>query len=300
MESNRWIAAFERHLRLAGVRSHRAYCVTLAEFFAFLIEEKKEPLEVGYREAMDWRYLLMTKDERLSKRTVSNKLVRVRRFYDYLLKRDLVPENPFSEIGPLRLGKYLPKNILNVPEIGKLLENFAQRSVKDRLVRVVIELLYSSALRISEALTLKEQDVDWLRGVIRIIDHKAGGVEAEVPTSESALRELDSYKRDVWQRLVSPEQRKEGYFFPQEGNTSLRCLVNQKLAKECRRLGLKRITSHSFRHSAATHMLQAGAGIRSIQAILRHKEIGSTEVYTRVIKDDLKKVIAGHHPREVG
>jgi integrase/recombinase XerD len=76
--------------------------------------------------------------------------------------------------------------------------------------------------------------------------------------------------------------------------------VNHKLERECKRLGLRRITSHSFRHSAATHMLRAGAGIRSVQAILRHKEIGTTEVYTRVVKEDLKKVIAGYHPREIG
>ncbi len=112
------------------------------------------------------------------------------------------------------------------------------------------------------------------------------------------MKALRRYLKTTRDQLTTETDRKEGFIYPQQGKTAIRCILNAKLKKECSRLGFKTITTHSFRASAATHLLRAGAGIREIQAFLGHKSICSTEVYTRVVKEDLKAVIETCHPRE--
>ena len=107
------------------------------------------------------------------------------------------------------------------------------------------------------------------------------------------------YQNLARDQLTSPAERTAGWVFPQRAATSTRGLLNRKLKSECRRLGLVPISSHSFRHSAATQMLNKGAGIRQLQDLLGHAKISSTQVYTRVSKDQLKSVLQQFHPLEV-
>jgi integrase/recombinase XerC len=140
-------------------------------------------------------------------------------------------------------------------------------------------------------------DIEQESGVILIHERKTG-VWRKVPASEESLNAVQRYVRFARERCTTEDDRAQGFLYPQKGATSLRCLLNAKLSRECRRLHLKRITSHSFRHAAATHLLQSGAGIRQVQAFLGHQSITSTERYTHVVTEDLKAVISGCHPRE--
>lgn len=171
------------------------------------------------------------------------------------------------------------------------------RNHDDGYLKTILEILYGSALRISEAATLKQEDVDQERGGLIITEQKKGGLRRWVPATEVSLKAIESYKRDHRPYLVGPIESAAGFLFPQEAHATLRQRFNRHLVSFCRQLGLKEITSHSLRHSAATHMLIAGAGIRQVQELLGHQRITSTERYTQVIKEDLKNVVDQFHPR---
>nr|WP_281389011.1 tyrosine-type recombinase/integrase [Spirochaeta isovalerica] len=210
----------------------------------------------------------------------------------------MIYQSPLYYVKGVKTGKGLPKNVLSIEEMGKLLDNFSLIRKTDIMTYSLAELLYGSAMRVNEAAALKESDVDFDSAVITITDFKNGGLRWKSPTSEASIRALRRYVKTVRSELTTEKDRAEGFLYPQQGKTAIRCILNAKLKRECERLGLKTITSHSFRASAATHLLRSGAGIREIQAFLGHQKIGTTEVYTRVVKEDLKAVIETCHPRE--
>lgn len=191
----------------------------------------------------------------------------------------------------------LARAVLSVAEMGRLLSGFALRTDRDIMLAAVCELLYGSALRISEAESLRLTDVSFAKQSLTIYERKTES-ERVVPATEASLAAVSRYTECAREALTTEADRQAGFLFPQQGRTSLRCLVNRRLARECRRLGLPVMSSHGFRHAAATHMLRSGAGLRHIQAFLGHERIGSTERYTHVVAEDLKRVLAACHPRE--
>lgn len=287
---------YQRYLSIKGIRTRSAYLVTLNEFFDFIGQYGFDYREVTPGLIEDYRSGLLSVG--LGRGTINNKINRIRGFYRFCVKRRLIPSNPLTGIAPLRTGRTIPKNILSVPEMGRLLDNFGLKSLNDIMLKTVAEILYGSALRISEVESLKLEDINYPAGVFIITDHKNDGRRRRCPASEVSLRLLDSYVKTVRGRLVPRCDRETGYLFPRKRKPSLRCMLNRKLKNECLRLGLPVITSHAFRHSAATHMLRMGAGIRQVQALLGHVRIATTQMYTRVVKEDLKEVVHACHPRE--
>jgi site-specific recombinase XerD len=289
------LADFRRFLQTAGLRSVATYLRSIEAFFRFLAEGGVEPLAARASDADAYRSTLLL-DGR-ARATVNNVMNRLRRFYRWASKRHLITSDPFAALRNLPTGRSLPKTILTIPEMGILLERFALRTERDLMVKSVVELLYGSALRVSEAESLRLPDVDFEAGAILIHERKTG-VSRKVPASEASLRALKEYLDHGRAACTTEADRREGLVYPQGSTTTLRCAVNASLRRECRRLGLKQITTHSFRHAAATHLLRSGAGIRQVQAFLGHHSIGSTERYTHVVTEDLKTIIACCHPRE--
>jgi integrase/recombinase XerC len=286
---------FRLSLEAAGVRSVSAYMGSLAAFGRFCAEEGVAILAVGSRELDSWRSMLLV--EGSSHATVNNSMNRIKRFYRWAWRRHLVARDPFEGFKGLSTGTSLPKTILSVAEMGAFLERFALRCERDYMFLSIVEFLYGSALRISEVEALRLGDIDFDSGII-LVHEKKTATERKTPASHASLKAVKRYMEIAWRSCTTEAERESGFLFPQRGSTTLRCLLNVKLSRECRRLGLKRITSHSFRHSCATHLLQSGAGIRSVQAFLGHASIGSTERYTHVVTEDLKAVIESCHPRE--
>ena len=295
----RIISDFERYLKLKSIRSYSAYLASTIEFFKFLNGTGISYYEINAGKCDEYRAYLLTKEPPLSRGTVNNKLSRIKSFYDFLLIKKVICRNPFAHTKNLNTGHTIPKNILSVEDMGRLLDHFSIRGFNDIMMKSILELLYGSSLRISEAEALKIEDIDFEGGFILVTNFKENGNKWKAPATEVSLRVLKEYINKVRGKLLSTEEINEGFVFPRKkGKTTIRCMLNAKLKRECRRLGLKQITSHSFRHSSATHMLRNGAGIREVQAMLGHERISSTERYTRVVKEDLKKVIKTHHPRE--
>lgn len=295
---NELLEEYENHLRAKEIRTYEAYLVTINEFLTFVEEDKKEALYLPEGFGDEYRSYLLHREPPLNRKTINNKLNRVKGFYRFLLKRGKVLFDPFEETEGLKGGVNLPKNILGVEDMGTLLENFAVRKEQDWMYLAFCELLYGSALRISEVEGLKMEDVDYPSRTLSIWERKTQK-ERTVPATETALRRLKYYCDKVRPGLLTSEEFFEGFLFPQRGGTTIRCSLNRRLKAECRRLHLPPLSSHSFRHCAATHMLKAGAGIREVQAFLGHSRIASTQVYTRIVTEDLKALVTGFHPREV-
>ena len=289
------IKEFQSFLRSRSIRSIELYSATIESFLSWC-----EPNHILYlcfteENAIFWRHQEVQSGRRHG--TINNKIVRLRLFYDHLRKSGRVLVNPFDEVRFLKSSGNLPKSILNLKDIERLLDGFPVRTHDDGYLKTLLEILYGSALRISEAATLKEEDVDSIRGALHIIEHKNGGERRWIPATEASLKAIETYKRIYRNSLLSPTEIAAGYLFPQEPVLNLRHRFNRRLAATCRRLGLKVMTSHSLRHSAATHLLCAGAGIRQVQEFLGHRRISTTERYTHLIKDDLKALIDNLHPR---
>ncbi len=288
---------YEKSLKVREVRSYQSYLVTVKEFLLFVIEEQQDPLYLPLEYGDEYRSYLLHKEPPLSRNTINNKLNKVKNFYHHLLKRGRILFDPFEDTKGLKGGVCLPKNILSVDDVGILLSEFAIRTETDWLYLVLSELLYGSALRISEVVSLKLSDIDYSTRMLDIWDYKNQKAR-NVPASEVALRRLKYYCTHFRTNILTEKDIADGYLFPQKGFTTHRGHLNRKLKDECRRLGLPLITSHSFRHCAATHMLKKGAGIREVQAFLGHRKISSTQIYTRIITEDLKELVTTYHPRE--
>jgi len=292
------LVGFKRYLKLKSIRSFHSYIVSVNEFFHFLSEKEIPYNEVTTGTGDEYRAYLLTKEKAIARGTINNKINKLRSFYEYLFIKRLIHTNPFKHTGNLNTGKSIPKNILSVEDMGKLLDNFSIKRVNDMMMKSIIEFLYGSSLRISEVIALKKDDIDFEGGFITVTNFKDNEKKWKAPATEVSLRVVKKYMNKAWYMLLTAEELKAGYLYPQKKWTAVRCMVNAKLKQECRRLGLKEISSHSFRHSSATHMLKSGAGIRQVQALLGHERISSTERYTRVVKEDLKQVVETCHPRE--
>jgi integrase/recombinase XerD len=292
------LSRFKRYLKLKSIRTSEDYIASVAEFFEFLHDRGIPYVEVNTGTGDQYKAYLLTKEKALSRGTINNKLVRIRSFYEFLTVKRLVHANPFQHIKNLNTGKYIPRHILSIEDMGRLLDHFGIQRLSDIMMKAIIEILYGSSMRISEAAALKVEDIDFEGGFILVTNFKENEKKWKTPATEVSLRVVKHYMNKARDKLLGAAELEAGYLFPQKKETTIRCMLNAKLKRECRRLGLKTITCHSFRHSSATHMLKSGAGIRHVQALLGHERISSTERYTRVVKEDLKKVIKACHPRE--
>ncbi|MBN2250514.1 MAG: tyrosine-type recombinase/integrase [Candidatus Altiarchaeota archaeon] len=297
MDNDKLLRAYEKHLDRRGVRTRDAYVSTAFHFITWLEESNLDLYAVTTAIAEDYRRELLGGEQSRSKATVNNITARLKSFFGYVQDNGFRPDNPFCDLKSVPTGIRLPRQILDTREMGLLLDSWACERAIDVMLKSVAELLYGSSLRISEAESLRLQDILWNDGVLYVYDHKARK-RLKRPMSEASAKALRLYISHCRSSLVSAHDEQEGFVYPQKCATQLRCLLNGKLKRECARLGLPLITSHSFRHSSATHLLRAGAGIRQVQMMLGHESIASTQWYTRVMKEDLKEVIDCCHPRE--
>jgi integrase/recombinase XerD len=272
------------------------YILNLEDYFKYLDLVNTEYDRATFKIAEDYRGYLVA-DKKISRGTINNRLNRVRCFYRFLVLKEEMAKNPFKDVKSLRMGFILPKSILSVSDMGMLLDNFSIKNEHDLLLKSVAEIMYGSGLRINEAVRLKDSNIDYEKESIIINESKTGNGERKVITNRNALNVLKMYLRHSREKVMNQKEMEEGYIYPQVKVGSYVVSLNRKLKAECERLGLKVITSHGFRHSVATHIFKSGAGIKEVQEFLGHKKIGNTEIYTHVLKDDLKKVINKYHPR---
>ncbi|GAV23457.1 tyrosine recombinase XerC [Carboxydothermus pertinax] len=266
-----------------------AYQKDISEFWEFLQGEKSLTM-VGELELKKFLVYLLKK--KLSRRTVARKMVALRSFYRFLKKSGFIKENPSLNLELPKIPKTLPE-VLTVEEALKIIESQKQFTPIEIRNKALLELFYGAGLRIGEIVGLKLGDVDLAQGYVRVTGK--GRRQRIIPLGSYALNALKLYL-EVSRPALGPKS--EQLFLNQRGGGITPRGVRLIIAKIVKKAGINRkITPHTFRHSYATHLLEGGADIRSVQELLGHKRLSTTEIYTHLSKEQLREVYIQAHPR---
>ena len=242
-------------------------------------------------------YLAFLNEKQYSKATVARKLATLRSFYKFLVKRGRLGSNPVTAVRTPKQEKKLPK-FLEYEEVKRLLETPPMDNWLGARDRAILETLYSTGIRVSELVALNMEDIDFLGEVIRV--RGKGKKERVAPISSSALQVIQHYMEFRNKRAQSSSNFDAKVLFVNKHGRRLSTRsVRRKMDKYLKIAGLDpSISPHTLRHSFATHMLTNGADLRSVQELLGHQSLSTTQVYTHLTTRKLKEVYENAHPRE--
>ena len=270
-----------------GEKTRRAYGVDLSQLAEWASARELEPHALTHREL---RHFAGVVSERgAMKSTVARKLAAIRTFYRHLVERGELEANPAELVSSPKKDSYLPK-VLRPDEVGELLERIPGSTPLDLRDRALLELAYAAGLRAEELVNLDVKNLDADAEELRV-DGK-GGRTRVVPVGEHAWRALERYLARG--RTVLGTGESDALFLSKTGKRLSTSDVRRRLRLQTRRAG---ISPHTLRHSFATHLLEGGADLRTIQELLGHSSISTTQTYTRVESKRLKKAYARSHPR---
>ncbi|WP_372937700.1 site-specific tyrosine recombinase XerD [Seonamhaeicola sp.] len=220
----------------------------------------------------------------------------LRSFFSYLVFEDYRKENPLELIESPKIGRKLP-DTLSEEEIDKIIAAIDLSKHEGERNRAMLETLYGCGLRVSELVNLKISDLFFDEGFIKVTGK--GDKQRFVPIVESTQKYINIYKNHVRNHLQIQSGCEDTLFLNRRGKQLTRAMIFTIVKQLAEKIGLKkRISPHTFRHSFATHLLQNDADLRSIQLMLGHESITTTEIYVHVDKSHLTKVVEKYHPRK--
>jgi len=226
-------------------------------------------------------------------RTQSRVLSGVRAFFRYLLIEGEIEENPSSLLESPKIGLKLPE-VLSVIEIDRIINEIDLTKPEGQRNKAIIETLYGCGLRVSELVNLRMTDIHYNEEYV-VVTGK-GNKQRLVPVSKKALSEMDKYKQDRNRLAVITDQNI--LFLNRRGKRLTRAMIFTIIKDLAARAGIrKNISPHTFRHSFATHMIEAGADLRAVQEMLGHESILTTEIYTHIDRSFLRDTLIMFHPR---
>jgi site-specific recombinase XerD len=270
-----------------GEKTRRAYGVDLAQLAQWASARELDPHALTHREL---RHFAGVVSERgAMKSTVARKLAAIRTFYRHLVERGELEANPADLVSSPKKDSYLPK-VLKPDEVGELLERIPGSTPLDLRDRALLELAYAAGLRAEELVNLDVKNLHADAEEVRV--EGKGGRTRVVPVGEHAWRALERYLARG--RTVLSAGESDALFLSKTGKRLSTSDVRRRLKLQTRRAG---ISPHTLRHSFATHLLEGGADLRTIQELLGHSSISTTQTYTRVESKRLKKAYARSHPR---
>jgi integrase/recombinase XerD len=289
------IRAFLNSLRVEKGLSEntiQAYRRDMAKFAAFAAARKLGAQDVQRSDVVDFLASLYRKG--LEGRSVARNLVTIRHFFRFSLLEGYVRDDPAATIESPRFRQSLPE-FLSLEEVDRLLARPDLNAVVGIRDRAMIELLYSCGLRVSELCGIRLADLQTESGCLRCVGK--GNKERLVPVGRKALDAVDRYLRMSRPKLLG-ESSSPFLFVNQAGSAVNRIAFWKLLGDYGRQAGLRKaLTPHMLRHSFATHLLDRGADLRSVQLMLGHSDISTTQIYTHVVEERLKQVYKAHHPR---
>lgn len=304
------MAAFLQHLattRAASPYTLRNYRQALEEFCRWLTEEQKRPVDWAALQRDDFRvYLRFLGRNQLSRAAIQLRFSALRSFYHHLIRAGVVATSPIKHLALPKLGKRLPKFLTAEQTVAllraPLQELEARQAAAQRRLdphayhrdAAILETLYSCGLRISELCGLQAGDLNWYEQVVRV--RGKGKKERLVPIGAPALEAIRHY----WKQSGYTPAGNAPVFLAHGGKASAvtPAMIQSRLKRYLRRAGLDpSLTPHKLRHSFATHLLDAGADLRSVQELLGHAHLVTTQVYTHLSPERLKRVYDQAHPR---
>lgn len=270
-------------------RTIEKYKYSLIVFEKYMLNKNINLFDVTPYDIMDFLTNYF-KDKGVSSKT--NSITSINNFYIYLVKDKRIDINPCENIDRPKMKKRLP-DVLTVNEVDKLLD-IPLHTKEDYRDKAILEVLYATGIRISELTNLKMQDVDFANKVVRVFGK--GSKERIVPINKYALKYLGMYL-DIRGSFLKGKLT-DYIFLNSKGEAISRESFGLELNKIVKKQGLnKRVTPHMLRHSFATHMLNQGADLRSIQELLGHSDISTTTIYTHVSNEKVKNDYLKYHTR---
>jgi len=288
------LAGYDRDLlaRSMAERTRRAYGVDLGQFVEWAEAGGMEPGKVRHRDVR--RYGAGLSSGGAAAATVARKLAAVRGLFDFLVRTERVGQNPADLVSSPKREQKLPR-VLSSEQVRSLLERIPARTPLELRDRAMLELAYSCGLRCEEIVNLDHDAFDFETEQLRVLGK--GSKERLLPVGEPAQRALRSYLERSRHALDS-DPRQAALFLSKSGRRLSNSDVTRRLALWVREAALAAgVSPHSLRHSFATHLLEGGADLRTIQELLGHASISTTQVYTRVDAARLREAYAATHPR---
>ena len=296
MEIPATISSFLTHVRVEkGLSSNTvaAYRRDLAKFNEFT-QKRKLSLEAVTRDDLV-DFLAGLYRQKLESKTVARHLVTLRNFFRFAQIQELIAKDPSVNLESPKIRRSLP-GYLRLEEVERLLVQPDAKTPLGMRDRAMLEVLYSAGLRVSELVGLRVTDLDTKVGCVRCIGK--GDKERIVPVGKKALGMVEKYLRDARPKLLGKAAGSPTLFVNRRGGALSRVGVWKILSSYGRRAGLRvALTPHMLRHSFATHLLERGADLRSVQLMLGHADISTTQIYTHVVEERLKQIYKAHHPR---
>jgi site-specific recombinase XerD len=288
------LAAYDRdlHARGSAERTRRAYGVDLGGFGEWAGEQGLDPGDVRYRDVR--RYGAGLSNAGAAPATVARKLAAIRGLYGFLVRTERVGANPAELVSSPKRSEKLP-HVLTTEQMRSLLERIPAHTPLELRDRAMLELAYSCGLRCEEIVNLDEGALDFETEQLRVLGK--GSKERLLPVGEPAQRALRRYL-DKGRRALAVDPRERALFLSKSGRRLSNSDITRRLGLWTREAALAAgVSPHSLRHSFATHLLEGGADLRTIQELLGHASISTTQVYTRVDAARLRDTYAASHPR---
>ena len=257
------------------------------------LDSAPDPISISKDDIQDFIYTIAKEVQARSQARIISGL---KGFFNYLIFEDYRKDNPLDLIESPRLGRKLPDTLAE-EEIDALISAINLSTPQGERNRAMLETLYSCGLRVTELISLKLSDLYFEEGFINVIGK--GDKQRFVPISEHTQKYIDIYRNEIRTHIDVKPEHVDILFLNRRGRQLTRAMIFTIIKDLAVKAGIKKsISPHTFRHSFATHLLQNGADLRSIQQMLGHESITTTEIYMHVDRSDLSRVMEQYHPRK--
>ncbi len=272
-----------------------AYENDLANYLAFISDQGiQKPNEITPQHII--QYINLLNEVGLIGSSITRNLSAIRMFHLFLLGENITQNDPTQSISSPKLGRKLP-GVLNIPEVELLLQQPDRNDLLGCRDKAMLEFLYATGVRVTELITIKQSDLYLDQEFVRVFGK--GSKERLIPVNQSAIKYIQLYQNSSRNVLAQRGIHKDVLFLNAHGRPMTRMGFWKILRHYLDQAGIKKNASpHTLRHSFATHLLEGGADLRTVQELLGHVDISTTQIYTHLNRDYLKEVYRKFHPRE--
>jgi len=275
-----------------------AYLYDVGLLFSFLNEEKSAKGIVDTNSDELVEFIGYINKMELGPYSQSRVISGVKAFFRYLILEKIITLDPSEMLESPRLGRKLP-DVLTLEEVEEIINSVDLSQNEGERNKAILETLYGCGLRVSELINLKVSDLHFKEGIILVTGK--GNKQRLVPVGEPTEKQIRTYLTHIRPTLEISKQDEDILFLNRRGRKLTRQMIFYIVKNQVEKVGIKKnISPHSFRHSYATHLVQNGADLRAVQELLGHVSITTTEIYTHLNREDLRKAIMDFHPRNKG
>jgi integrase/recombinase XerD len=293
-----YIKGFSSYLKLEKGLSNNSIEAYIRDINKFLQYQSAVNLDINPEKvSLDilQKFIKWINELGLSAQTQTRIISGIKAFYKYLVLENIIQQSPADLLESPKLGRKLP-DTLSIEEINQLIDAIDLSKPEGTRNKAMLETLYSCGLRVSELINLKISNLDFNEGFIKVIGK--GNKERLIPIGAAAIKYINIYTDNIRNHIKLPTEYSDILFLNRRGKQLTRVMIYVIIKELAEKIGLnKSISPHTFRHSFATHLVEGGADLRSVQQMLGHESITTTEIYTHLDREYLRSAIIQFHPR---